>query len=124
MRLIFGLLLLTSVAAHAATLNRGNGGEPNSLDPAFIGANLESNIVGDLLTGLTALDAAARPIPGAADHWETSKDGLTWTFHLRDETWSDGVAVTADDFVFAWRRLTDPKTGARDGAFLWVVKNA
>ena len=61
-----------SAPASSIVLNRGNGGEPNSLDPAFIGANLETNIVGDLLTGLTTLDAAARPIPGAADHWETT----------------------------------------------------
>jgi oligopeptide transport system substrate-binding protein len=119
------LFLLAGAAdANAATLNRGNGGEPNSLDPAIIGATLEFNIAGELLTGLTTLDATARPIPGAADHWEISKDGLTWTFHLRNESWSDGTPVTADDFVFAWRRLTDPKTGARDGAYLWVVKNA
>ena len=118
------LLLAASDPGNAATLNRGNGGEPNSLDPAYIGANLESNIVGDLLMSLTTLDAAARPVAGAADHWETTKDGLTWTFHLRDENWSDGVALTADDFVFAWRRLTDPSTGARGGAYLWVVKNA
>lgn len=119
------ILLLLAVPAEAATvLNRGNGGEPGSLDPHFIGANLEANIVGDLLMGLTTLDAAAKTVPGAAQSWETSQDGLTWTFHLRPESWSDGVPVTADDFVFAWRRLADPRTAARDGAYLWVVKNA
>jgi oligopeptide transport system substrate-binding protein len=116
-------VLLGAVPAQAATLNRGNGGEPNSLDPHFVGGTYEANIVGDLLTGLTTLDAAARPIPGAADHWEVSPDGLIWTFHLRDEVWSDGVPVTAGDFVFAWQRLLDPKTAARNPATMWVVKN-
>jgi oligopeptide transport system substrate-binding protein len=120
------LLLVALVgAAHAGTmLNRGNGGEPESLDPQFASGTLEANIVGDLMTGLTTLDAAAKPIPGAADHWDISKDGLTWTFRLRDENWSDGVKLTAGDFVFAWRRLLDPKTAARSSATLCVVKNA
>jgi oligopeptide transport system substrate-binding protein len=118
-------LTLSFSAADAATvLNRGNGGEPESLDPQFASGTLEANIVGDLMTGLTTLDAAAKPIPGAAERWDVSQDGLTWTFHLRDETWSDGVKLTAGDFVFAWRRLLDPKTAARSSAILWVVKNA
>ena len=94
-------------------LNRGNGAEPDSLDPAFAGTAAEANILGDLMVGLTTLDAAARPIPGIADHWETSRDGLTWTFHLRRARWSDGSKVTAQDFISAWRRLLDPKTAAR-----------
>src|SRR5471032_1953441 len=79
--------------ARAATLVRGNGGEPDSLDPAFAGTQWEDNIVGDLMVGLTTLDAAARPIPGMAERWEVSKDGLTWTFHLRKALWSDGAPV-------------------------------
>lgn len=108
----------------AATLSRGNGGEPDSLDPAFAGTQWEDNIVGDLMVGLTTLDAAARPIPGMAERWETTKDGLTWTFHLRRAQWSDGVPVTANDFVFAFRRLVDPATHSRYAANLWVLKNA
>ncbi|MBV9989736.1 MAG: peptide ABC transporter substrate-binding protein [Alphaproteobacteria bacterium] len=105
-------------------LNRGNGSEPKSLDPHFVNTVAESNILGDLLTGLTTLDAAARPIPGAAERWEVSADGKTWTFHLRKEMWSDGKPVTADDFVFAWRRLLDPKNAAPYAYNLWVLKNA
>ena len=108
----------------AATLQRGNGGEPDSLDPAFAGTQWEDNIVGDLMIGLTTLDAAARPVPGMAERWETSRDGLTWTFHLRQAQWSDGVPLTAGDFVFAFRRLVDPATHSRTAANLWVLKNA
>ena len=119
------ILLLAANAAQAQTpLNRGNGAEPDTLDPAFASTAMETNILGDLLIGLTTLDPAARPIPGIADRWETSRDGLTWTFHLRAARWSDGGKVTAQDFVSAWRRLLDPKTAARGAANLWIIKNA
>lgn len=119
------VLLATLTCAHALTvLNRGNGSEPRTLDSAFSGTVAESNILGDLLTGLTTLDAAARPIPGVAERWEIAKDGKTWTFHLRKSQWSDGRPVTAQDFVFAWQRELDPKTAAPYAYNLWVLKNA
>jgi oligopeptide transport system substrate-binding protein len=122
---LLGLLLLTAPAAQAATvLNRGNGSEPESLDPAFAGDTAEINILGDMMVGLTTLDAGAKPVPGIAERWDVSKDGLTWTFHLRDARWSDGTPVTAGDFIFAWRRLFDPRTASRTANMLWPVKNA
>ena len=124
MKRLLLLLVLLAAPATAAELHRGNGAEPQSLDPHFIGGLSESDIVADLLTGLTTRDARGKPIPGAAESWTISPDGKNWTFHLRDERWSDGVAVTAGDFVFAWRRLLDPKTGARNGANMGVIKNA
>ena len=107
-----------------AVLNRGNGPDIKSLDPAFIEGNWEAFVVGDMLMGLTTEGPDGEPVPGAATHWEVSPDGLTWTFHLRDHTWSDGVPVTAADFVTAWRREMDPKTAASYSYNLWVVKNA
>ncbi|HUE62824.1 MAG TPA: peptide ABC transporter substrate-binding protein [Rhizomicrobium sp.] len=119
------LLLVAVTGARAQTvLNRGNGAEPDSLDPAFAGTTMESNILGDMMVGLTTLDAAARPIPGIADDWETSRDGLTWTFHLRAARWSNGSKITAQDFIFAWRRLLNPKTAARTAQNLWIIRNA
>jgi len=119
------LLSATLASAQALTvLNRGNGSEPKSLDPAFVDTAAESNILGDILVGLTTLDAAARPIPGMAERWEISKDGKTWTFHLRKALWSDGHPLTARDFMFAWQRLLDPKTAAPYAYNLWVLKNA
>jgi oligopeptide transport system substrate-binding protein len=119
------LLVLAATTARAETvLNRGNGAEPDTLDPAQAGTTMEANILGDLMLGLTTLDAAARPMPGIAERWETSGDGLTWTFHLRKAQWSDGTPVTAKDFVAAWRRVLEPKTAARAAQNLWIVKNA
>jgi oligopeptide transport system substrate-binding protein len=117
-------LTLVSATAGAQTLNRGNGAEPDSLDPHFAGSVAEENILNDLMVGLTTLDAAARPAPGIAENWTASPDGLTWTFHLRKALWSDGEPVTADDFAFAFRRLLDPKTASRYAYNLWIIKNA
>ncbi len=124
-RVALTIALLFTTSAHALTvLNRGNGSEPKSLDPAFVNTVAESNILGDVLMGLTTLDAAARPIPGVAERWDISKDGKTWTFHLRKSQWSDGKPVTAEDFVFAWQRELNPKTAAPYAYNLWVLKNA
>jgi oligopeptide transport system substrate-binding protein len=105
-------------------INRGNGGEPKSLDPHHIDGTWEANIEGDIFVGLTTEDATGNPIPGAATDWQTSADGLTWTFHIRKALWSDGVPLTAQDFVFAWQRLLDPKNAAPYAYNMWVVKNA
>jgi oligopeptide transport system substrate-binding protein len=103
--------------------NRGNAAEPLSLDPHQANSVWEDNILGDLLVGLTTESADGEPIPGAAEKWEQSEDGKTWTFHLRDHQWSDGTPVTAEDFVFAWRRILDPKTASPYGYFLYLIKN-
>jgi len=107
-----------------AVLNRGNGAEPASLDPHHTHGTWEFNIVGELIMGLTTEDAEAKPIPGAAERWETSADGKTWTFYLRDHQWSDGMPVTAQDFIYAWHRILNPKTAAQYASLLYIFKNA
>ena len=104
-------------------LELGNDAEPTSLDPHKISGAWEDRIVGDMMVGLTQDDPQGDPIPGMATSWETSPDGLVWTFHLRDAKWSDGVPVTADDFVFALRRLMDPKTAAEYASLMYIIKN-
>ncbi len=104
--------------------NHGNGAEPKSLDQDYMQGDWEDNIGGDMLIGLTTQDANGDPIPGAATSWEQSADGLTWTFHLRDHLWSDGVPVTAEDFLYAWRRILDPKIASGYAYFLYPIKNA
>lgn len=73
--------------------------------------------------GLTQLDEKNVPVSDLAENWDVSSDGLEYTFHIRkDAKWSDGTALTANDFVYAWNRLIDPET-ASDYAFL-IDKNA
>src|SRR5689334_479455 len=107
-----------------AVLNRGNVGEPKSLDPQFASTQWEAAIAADIMTGLVVDGPDGKPLPGAAEKWDVSPDGLTWTFHLRSENWSDGRKVTAEDFAFAWQRLMDPRTAANAAFILYVVKNA
>ncbi|HTQ13401.1 MAG TPA: peptide ABC transporter substrate-binding protein [Rhizomicrobium sp.] len=106
------------------TLNRGNGAEPDSLDPHKVDGNWEYNIIADMFAGLMTEDAAGNPMPGAALSYDVSPDGLVYTFHLRRHNWSDGVPVTAHDYVFAFRRILDPKTASPYASILYPIKNA
>ena len=84
----------------------------------------EADILRDLFTGLTAQDAKANVIPGAAESWTVSPDGKVYTFKLRaNGKWSDGTPVTADDFVFSWRRLLDQATASQYAYMLYPIVN-
>ncbi|MAK65045.1 MAG: peptide ABC transporter substrate-binding protein [Maricaulis sp.] len=102
-------------------LHRGNTAEPLSLDPHKASGTWENHIIGDMFIGLFTEDANGAPVPGMAESWDVSEDGLTWTFHLREASWSDGVPVTANDFVFAWRRIAAPETGAQYVSLLYPI---
>ena len=104
-------------------LEYGNNSEPQTLDPQKANLVDEASVISDLMMGLTTEAPDARPIPGAAERWEVSPDGLTWTFHLRDARWSDGLPVTADDFVFGLRRTLDPRTASIYAYLLYVIQN-
>jgi len=105
-------------------LQLGNGAEPATLDPHKSTGTWEDRILSDLDMGLTQDDAAGRPVPGMAERWETSPDGLVWTFHLRDAKWSDGEPLTADDFVFSLRRILSPQLASEYSYLLYFIKNA
>ena len=117
-------IFATGPALAAKELVRGNAGEPKSLDPHRATGTWENNIIGDMILGLYTEAADSTPIFGAADKAETSADGLRWTFHIRPHTWSDGKPVTAGDFVFAMRRILDPKFAAEYCELLYPIKNA
>lgn len=98
--------------------------EPESLDPGVVTGVPEHRILSNLFEGLTTTDPKdLSPRPGMAASWTLSKDGLTYTFTLRDATWTDGRPVTARDFVFAWERVLNPKSGAKYAQHLFHVKN-
>jgi len=93
-------------------LVRNNGSEPASLDPHKVESDVEFNIISDLFDGLVAVKADGTIEPRLAEKWE-NKDNTVWTFHLRPGiTWSDGTAITAQDIVWSWQRLVDPKTAS------------
>jgi oligopeptide transport system substrate-binding protein len=105
-------------------LHRGNSAEPLSLDPHLASGTWENNIIGDMFIGLFTENAAGQPIPGMAETWSVSDDGLTWEFDLIDASWSDGTPVSADDFVFSFRRILNPDTQAQYASLVYPVKNA
>ncbi len=112
--------------AKQQNLVRGNGSEPESLDPQKVSGVPEANIIRDLLEGLINQDSNGNLVAGVATSWETT-DNKTWIFHLRtDAKWSNGDPVTAEDFVYTWRRLADPKTASPYASYLEMttMKNA
>lgn len=116
---------LERVLADEQILHRGNGEEPQTLDPHLAEGVPTSNILRDLFEGLTTTAPDGRIVPGAALHWDISRDGMTYTFYLHpDGRWSNGEPVTADDFVWSWRRVVDPATGASYGRMLAPVAHA
>jgi dipeptide transport system substrate-binding protein len=99
-------------------LNLNNGQEPTSFDPPIGFDAVSWNALNNIMEGLTRLDETNQPKAATAKSWDVSKDGKTYTFHIRDNAkWSNGDDVTAGDFVYAWKRLLDPKTGS-PAAFL------
>jgi len=101
-----------------------NTAEPESLDPGVVTGVPEHRIVTNLFEGLTTTDPKdLSPRPGTATSWTTSRDGTVYTFKLREARWSDGRPVTAHDFLYAWERVLNPKTGAKYAQQLYYLKN-
>lgn len=91
--------------------------EVASMDPQIATDGTSFEVLANVTDGLYSVDAAGSPILAIAESVEKSTDGLTYTFKIRDAKWSNGTAVTANDFVFAWRRLVDPAV-ASEYAFI------
>ena len=89
-----------------------NSSEPEWLDPGRCSDSTGGEIIWNTFEGLVqAHPATLKPLPAIATHWDISNDGRVYRFYLRPSFWSDGHPLTADDFVFALRRLVDPQTG-------------
>lgn len=92
--------------------------EPASLDPMKAVGLPEIQVMRDLFEGLTNQDAHGKIVPGVALSW-SSNDNKTWMFTLRkDARWSNGGPVTAQDFVYSWQRLVEPKNSS---PFAWFA---
>lgn len=115
----------TYAPAGKDTLVRGNGSEPDSLDPIHAQTNVSASILYDIGEGLLSEDQSNKPVPGVAKSWKVSDDGLVYTFHLREDAkWSNGEPVTAADFVYAFKRAVNPKNAAEMGYKLAPIENA
>lgn len=111
---ILAAAIAVTPASAEVVLKRGFGASPDTLDPHMNYGAREGWIQDDMYEGLIAGDVKGEMGPGAANKWEVSDDGLTWTFHLRDGLkWSNGDPLVAQDFVNGVIRQLDPKTAAR-----------
>ncbi|MCC5024896.1 MAG: hypothetical protein J6386_19830 [Candidatus Synoicihabitans palmerolidicus] len=105
---------LADVGVKEGILHLGNGAEPPDLDLHVVTGVPEFHIMDALFEGLVDIDPETQePAPGVVQRWELSEDGRVYTFYLWPEAkWSDGVALTAEDFVRSYERIMNPALGS------------
>lgn len=104
---------------------RGIWGDPVTLDPTMSMETLSGEIIQQLFSGLVGLNAELDVVPEVAQSWEMLEGGTKYIFYLRDDArWSDGNLVSAEDFVFAWRRVLSPTIGAPEARYLYDIRGA
>jgi oligopeptide transport system substrate-binding protein len=111
------------IDAATGTVTLALADEPPQLDSTRSNDTISSMVLGHVTEGLLRNGEDGKPAPGVAERWEITETGAT--FWLRpDARWSDGKAVTAHDFVFAWRKTVDPKTASDNVAMFFAIRNA
>jgi oligopeptide transport system substrate-binding protein len=122
--------------AYSLTLQEANknkillltvGSEPRTLDPQEAQGVTEHHIIMAMIEGLVApsIDDQSKVVPGMADRWEHNEDYSVWTFHIgEDRKWSNGDPVTAQDFVFSYKRMLTSSFGAQYSENLFILKGA
>ena len=119
------LLLIQAQFAWPATIHRGLGPEPDSLDIHQAQGLAAINLLRDLREGLVSFNAQGELVPGQAESWQILDDGKRYRFILRqDARWSNGDPVTAGDFIRAWQRAFSPQTASATVGLLQAVTNA
>jgi oligopeptide transport system substrate-binding protein len=128
--LIIALVATTAAGCITARKSVGKhlrysvGTEPETLDPRKSTGKPEAICEAQIFEGLTTLAAGDVPTAAAAERWEISADGLTYTFHLRaNARWSNGDPVTAHDFEYAWKSTLSPALGCKYAYQLYYLKN-
>lgn len=127
------VLLATAFAVHAVqalavnpqsqSISLSLATEPPSLDSMLATDQISSFLLSHLMEGLVQYDAEGNLAPAIATRWQIREDGAT--FWLREEArWSDGEPVTAQNFVYAWRRAVSPEAASQYAFILFPVKNA
>jgi oligopeptide transport system substrate-binding protein len=115
----------TAAPSAKKVLRYGTAAEPPDLDPQTVSGAPEHRLIQAFFEGLVSEDPQLNIVPGVAEKWDISPDGLVYTFHLRaDAKWSNGEPVTADDFLQSYRRILTPTLAAEYAYMLWHVVGA
>jgi oligopeptide transport system substrate-binding protein len=117
---------LVESGARNQVLHIGNKDEPSDLDPQINTASSTVTILSALFQGLVTYSSDGRTVlPGMADRWQVSPDGLTYTFHIRDGArWSNGQPLTSRDFLESFMRLLDPQVACEDVGWAFPIRGA
>lgn len=122
------ILILSALYQHviAKQITIGNSNEPSTLDPALVTTMAEIRLANNLFEGLVGLDPITlKPIPAQAKSWDISDDGREYTFYLRDNLkWSDGKNISAEEFIWSFRRALNKKLGSAYAYQYFVIKGA
>ena len=101
------------------------GEDPETMDPTLNNSSGAGTMILNAFEGLMVLDENDQPVEGTAESMEVSEDGLVYTFKIREDAkWSDGEAVTADNFKYSWLRALNKETAAEYAYQLFYIKNA
>ena len=128
--LLLSVLMIVSISCGGNKTDEGAiyinvGPEPKTIDPALNSTVDGSIYIQHAFEGLATRDKENKIIPGVAESWDISEDGLTYTFHIRENAkWSDGKKITAEDFVYSWQRAVDPITASEYAYQFEPVLNA
>jgi oligopeptide transport system substrate-binding protein len=118
-------MLLGGAAFAETSLTYVVNNESDTFDPGTTNETFAAPIIGNTFEGLVKHAPDGAVVPALAESWDISEDGLTYTFNLRkDAKWSDGKPVTANDFVYAWKRVLTPASGAKNTAMLFNIVGA
>lgn len=117
--------LTVSMAQEEKVLNVAIASEPPSIDPGLGNENISGAVIRNAFERLTWLDTDGVPQPAAAESWDISEDGMTYTFHIRKDTqWTNGEPVTAHDFEYSWKRVLNPDTLSQSAALFYIIEGA
>ncbi|WPC37244.1 peptide ABC transporter substrate-binding protein [Brachyspira hyodysenteriae] len=128
---IFTLLIIISCNKKSTVIDPKRdiiinmGSEPVTIDPTLNSIGVVGTYILHAFEGLTKIDKNNNIIPGMAERWDISEDGMTYIFYLRTNAkWSDGKPVTANDFEYSWKRALDKKLNSSYSYMLDIIKNA
>lgn len=117
--------LCASAESSQQHLRRSIQSSPDTLDPHVAFGIHPLSVLRDLYEGLTNASPDNDALPGVATNWDISENRKEYTFYLRkDAKWSDGTPVTAEHFVYGWKRALDPKTASTKVNLLYIIENA